>query len=270
MLGYIKLHRSLLDWEWYNDSVVKDVFLHLLLSANHKDNKYKGIEIKKGQLLTGRLKLASDLNLTEMQIRTALKKLKSTNEITIKTTSKYSIISIKNWDKYQQDNQQNNQQITNKQPTNNQQITTNNNEKNDKNDKNERIYSARSQNFEFLNPDLMFDENVNKVFELYKKYCSDLIPVHFEIRDIAFRQNIKDFLVLVDFDFSYFANLCKKANKQVYLLENKIDIKSLIKNHSRIYSGFFDANKKEKTQSKLTTSDIMAKVRARKEANNDT
>lgn len=126
----------MLDWEWYNDSVVKDVFLHLLLSANHKDNKYKGIEIKKGQLLTGRLKLASDLNLTEMQIRTALKKLKSTNEITIKTTSKYSIISIKNWDKYQQDNQQDNQQITNKQPTNNQQITTNNNEKNDKNDKN--------------------------------------------------------------------------------------------------------------------------------------
>lgn len=138
MQGYIKLHRSLLDWEWYNDSVVKDVFLHLLLSANHKDNKYKGIEIKKGQLLTGRLKLASDLNFTEMQIRTALKKLKSTNEITIKTTSKYSIISIKNWDKYQQDNQQDNQQTTNKQPTNNQQITTNNNEKNDKNDKNEK------------------------------------------------------------------------------------------------------------------------------------
>lgn len=156
MQGYIKLHRSLLDWEWYNDSVVKDVFLHLLLSANHKDNKYKGIEIKKGQLLTGRLKLASDLNLTEMQIRTALKKLKSTNEITIKTTSKYSIISIKNWDKYQQDNQQDNQQITNKQPTNNQQITTNNNEKNDKNDKNVK-------NDYFVIP---------KIEEI-KKYCNE-------------------------------------------------------------------------------------------------
>lgn len=170
MQGYIKLHRSLLDWEWYNDSVVKDVFLHLLLSANHKDNKYKGIEIKKGQLLTGRLKLASDLNLTEMQIRTALKKLKSTNEITIKTTSKYSIISIKNWDKYQQDNQQDNQQITNKQPTNNQQITTNNNDKNDKNDKNEKniFVIPKIEEIENYCSELNYNIDAEAFFDFYQ------------------------------------------------------------------------------------------------------
>lgn len=139
MQGYIKLHRQLLNWEWYTDSVVKDVFLHLLLCANHKDNKWRGISIQKGQILTGRLKLASELNFSEMQIRTALKKLKSTNEITIKTTTQYSIITINNWDKYQVDNQQINQQITNEQPTNNQRVTTNNNDNNDNNEKNDNL-----------------------------------------------------------------------------------------------------------------------------------
>ena len=270
MQGYIKLYRSLLEWDWFQDANTFRVFIYCLLKANHETKKWQGVEIKPGQFITSYEKIATDLNIGVQSVRTSIKKLNLTGELTNKTTSRYSMITVKNWNRFQETNKQSNNQLTNNQQSTNNQLTTNNNDKNDKNDKNERIYSTRSQNFEFLNPDLMFDENVNKVFELYKKYCSDLIPVHFEIRDIAFRQSIKDFLILVDFDFSYFVNLCKKANKQVYLLENKIDIKSLIKNHSRIYSGFFDANKKEKIQSKLTTSDIMAKVRARKEANNDT
>lgn len=161
MQGYIKLHRSIIDWEWYSDNIVKDVFLHLLLNANHKDNNWRGIMVKEGQVITGRLKLASELNFTEMQIRTALKKLKSTNEITIKTTSQYSIITINNWNLYQQDNQQDNQRTTNEQPTNIQRITTNKNDKNEKNDKN-----------------IIGEKNKNKIFviptvEEIKKYCEE-------------------------------------------------------------------------------------------------
>lgn len=116
-IGYIKLFRKLLDWEWYDDINTKCLFIHCLLKANLDDKNWKGVVIKKGSFLTGRQKLAQELNLTEMQIRTALKKLKSTNEITIKTTSEYSIITINNWDEYQQNNQQNNRQ-------DNQQITS--------------------------------------------------------------------------------------------------------------------------------------------------
>jgi hypothetical protein len=61
--------------------------------------------------------------MSEMQIRTALEHLKTTKEITIKTTNRFSIITICNYNTYQdencEDNQQDNQQITNKQPADN-------------------------------------------------------------------------------------------------------------------------------------------------------
>jgi len=134
--GYIALHRKILDWEWYSEPVTRSLFIHLILIANFTDKKWNGIEIGRGQVLTGRFKLAQTLNFSEMQIRTALKRLKSTSDITIKTTNKYSIITIKNYDQYQSDNQPTNQRTTNKQPTNNQQITTTNKDNKDNKDNN--------------------------------------------------------------------------------------------------------------------------------------
>ena len=99
--GFIKLHRSILKWEWYSDEHTKSVFLHLLINAQWEDSRYKGHEVPKGSLVIGRKKLARELNLTERQVRTSLEHLKSTNEITIKTTNQFSIISIVNWEKYQ-------------------------------------------------------------------------------------------------------------------------------------------------------------------------
>lgn len=116
--GHIKIDRRILNWEWYTDSNMVHVFLHLLLNANYSDNKYKGVLVKRGQLITGRSKLATSLGLSQMQIRTCLDKLSSTNEIIISTTNRFSIITICKYDSYQsnniKDNQQNNQQITNK------------------------------------------------------------------------------------------------------------------------------------------------------------
>lgn len=141
MEGWIKVHRKLVDWEWYNDINVKVVFLHLLLTANHKEKQWKGQTILRGQKLTSLEHLADDVGLTIQQTRTALKKLKSTHEITIKTTNKNTLITIEKFNNYQfeidEDNKQNNKQfnnlITNNQQTNNKQITTNKNEKNDNN-----------------------------------------------------------------------------------------------------------------------------------------
>lgn len=138
MIGHIKIDRKILNWEWYQDANVCRLFIHLLLIANHKDGKWQGQIIKRGQVITGRKELSKDARLSEMQIRTCIKKLKSTNEITIQSTSKFSIITICKYDSYQsikdKDNQQRNQQdnnpVTNNQPTNNQQVTTNKNDKN--------------------------------------------------------------------------------------------------------------------------------------------
>lgn len=125
MTGHIKLDRKIMAWEWYADSNTFRVFIHLLLMATYKDGTWKGLAIKRGQVVTGRQKLAKALRLTEQQIRTSISTLKRTNEITIKTTNKFSIITICKYDTYQsfenQNNQQNNQQSSQQ---NNQQIPT--------------------------------------------------------------------------------------------------------------------------------------------------
>lgn len=118
----------MLKWEWYTDANTMRLFIHCLLRANWKDGTFKGVKILRGSFVSGRKELAHELRLTEQQIRTAILHLQSTNEITIKTYPKFSVITVNNYDRYQVINQQNdqelNQQTTNNQPPDNQQITT--------------------------------------------------------------------------------------------------------------------------------------------------
>ena len=88
MTGYIKLHRQITEWEWYDDSNTFRLFIHCLLKANHTDKEWRGIEIKKGSFITGYDSLASELRLTKKQIRHSLNKLKKTGEVAHKTTNK--------------------------------------------------------------------------------------------------------------------------------------------------------------------------------------
>jgi len=120
--GFIVLYRSLLEWEWYSDANTTRLFIHCLLRANHKDNKWQGITIDRGSFVTSYAHLALDLGLTVQNIRTSINKLKSTGELTHKSHSKYGIITINNYDKYQDTNSQPNSQLTvNQQSTNNKQ-----------------------------------------------------------------------------------------------------------------------------------------------------
>ena len=119
-VGWIKLHRQILNWEWYSDTNTFRLFLHLLLTANFKDQKYQGKLIKKGSLLTGRDKLSFETGLSVREVRTCLERLKSTNEIAIKSNSKGTEIQVVNYDKYQIETSE----TTNERPTNDQQTTT--------------------------------------------------------------------------------------------------------------------------------------------------
>ena len=134
--GYIKLNRKILSWEWYQDAATARLFLHCLLLANWKDARWQGVEVPRGSFLTGRAKLAQDLKISEQSVRTALKHLILTGELTMKTGPKGSIITVVNYDLYQGSNQQDNQQLTNEQPTTNQRLTTNKNNNKYKNIKN--------------------------------------------------------------------------------------------------------------------------------------
>jgi uncharacterized phage protein (TIGR02220 family) len=134
MIGWIKLHRQFLNWEWFNKSEAVHLFMYLLLKANHKDGNWQGIDIKKGQFITSYGKISSDTGISVQTIRTLLKKLENTNEINTQTTNKYTVITICKYADYQSEESETNTQLTNNQQTTNNQLTTNNNNKNNKED----------------------------------------------------------------------------------------------------------------------------------------
>jgi uncharacterized phage protein (TIGR02220 family) len=134
MIGWIKLHRQFLNWEWFNKSEAVHLFMYLLLKANHKDGNWQGIDIKKGQFITSYGKISNDTGISVQTIRTLLKKLENTNEINTQTTNKYTVITICKYADYQSEESETNTQLTNNQQTTNNQLTTNNNNKNNKED----------------------------------------------------------------------------------------------------------------------------------------
>lgn len=145
--GYVKVYRKLINWGWYKDPVVKCVFFHFLFTASFRDMPWQDRVIQRGQLVTSYGRLAEDLGFTIQQVRTAIKKLKSTGEITSETTNKYTIITVVNWDNYQSTDTdttfESTQCATNEQQSNNNQITINQqHRKNVKNVKEEKNICA--------------------------------------------------------------------------------------------------------------------------------
>lgn len=123
--GYIKVWRKIEDWEWVKDPQTLGFFIYLMLKANYKDSRYMGYDIPRGALVCGRKSLSEELGLGEQTIRTLITRLKSTNEITIKVTSRFSIVYIANYNKYQDkptSTLTNN--LTTDQPAPNQHLTT--------------------------------------------------------------------------------------------------------------------------------------------------
>ena len=164
---FVQFHRKFSEWEWYKNVNVRAVFQHLILMANWKDIKWQGINLKRGERLTSIKHLSEENGLSEQNIRTILKKLKSTGELTIKSTSKYSIISVTNYDKYQTTNKQTNKQLTNDQQTGNKRLTTDNKE-NKENKENNKLYNDTCH--EIVNYFFTFLSNrETERFEQYRK-----------------------------------------------------------------------------------------------------
>jgi hypothetical protein len=128
MSGWVKIHRQILEWEWYDDINTCRLFFHLLIKVNHKERNYKGKVVNVGETLTGLDKLSCETNLSVQQIRTSLNKLKSTNEITINSSPQGTVIKVVNYGKYQVATSE----ATDEQQTNNKRVTTNKNDNKEK------------------------------------------------------------------------------------------------------------------------------------------
>ena len=99
--GYVKLYRSLLKWEWYDDVNTKVVFLHLLLTVSIEDSRWHGTVIRRGSRVSSYAVLAKETRLSVDMVRTAIKHLESTGEVTRYKYPKYTVFAINNFDKFQ-------------------------------------------------------------------------------------------------------------------------------------------------------------------------
>lgn len=99
--GWVKLHRKLLEWEWYQDAHMVHLLIHLLLTASHEERRYKGLTIKRGQVVTSIKELAEALGASETSTRRRMKRLKSGGFLTIKVAHRITTITICNYDSYQ-------------------------------------------------------------------------------------------------------------------------------------------------------------------------
>jgi hypothetical protein len=122
--GYVKLWRKSMDSGWIKNHKLWAFWTYCLLKASYKEfDAVIGLQVVHllpGQFLFGRKKASEETGLTEREIRTILEFLRKAGNLTIKTTNKFSIITIVNWHIYQggeaEKDQQNDQQMANKWP----------------------------------------------------------------------------------------------------------------------------------------------------------
>lgn len=101
MEGWVKLHRRFVNWEWVDEPNMVSLFIHLILRASNRDTKWKGQEIKRGQVIFGLKKWSIETGISIQTLRTCLEKLKSTGEINTQSTHKFTLITICNYNDYQ-------------------------------------------------------------------------------------------------------------------------------------------------------------------------
>lgn len=133
---FIKIDRNLKRWRWFANKNTLLVFLTLLLDANVTDHEFEGEIIHRGEVATSLGTLCMSTKLTNREVRTAISHLKMTGEVTSRQCHRFQVISIVNYDKYQDNRQAKRQDL--RHPSDRQATGKRQQYKNIKNDKNEK------------------------------------------------------------------------------------------------------------------------------------
>ncbi|MFD2916424.1 Lrp/AsnC family transcriptional regulator [Psychroserpens luteus] len=185
MIGYVLMHRDLMDWEWYQSPNVVRLYFHLIFKVNFKDKKWQGQLVKRGQLITSNSHLASDLRLSIQTVRTAIQKLQDSGYIKTKSTNRYTLITLVDYDKFQSAKIEVNKPVdtqtaSNKQMSNSQLTITK--ESNKENKFNKEKIETRLKNFKkqvFANSN--FKVNIlNSFFNYWSELSLDKQKMKFE------------------------------------------------------------------------------------------
>ncbi|BCN94485.1 TPA: DnaD domain-containing protein [Staphylococcus aureus] len=168
MTGWISIDRSIQNHWLFKEKRTFSKFeawIYLLMEANHSEAKVpignQIVTVERGQRLTSILTLSDLFNWSRFKVKTFLDLLESDGMLEVKTTSKYTLITIVNYDFYQSEQGRNQHQNdinpTSKQhqsninPTSKQhQTNTNNNDNKDNNEKNVNNEKKKVTAFDFF------------------------------------------------------------------------------------------------------------------------
>ena len=204
--GYVKISRQVFNSKTFSslNAIQKLITIYLILMANHQDNQWwdyhekKFINISRGSFITSTESIKKKINdrlVTTQKVRTLLENLKKMQFLTMKTTNKYTLITIVKYDFYQNgesySNKQVNELVTSKQQGDNKVITTNKNDKNVKNDKKEILRRNCVLIVNYLN------EKTGRVGDECFEPCLPVTMGHINARFKEGR-SVKDFFEVID------------------------------------------------------------------------
>lgn len=172
--GFIKIYRSMFSWDWWDDINTFRLFVTMLMMANWQPKKWHGQIIPRGSFWTSLKSLSKRSGLSVQEVRTSLDKLQSTNEITITSTKRGRLVTIANYDFYQDNDKiatkqstngaTDNQQTSNKQATITKEVKELNN--------NIVVVAPRTKN-EFWSR--LSSDDIDSIYETYPESGGDLI-----------------------------------------------------------------------------------------------
>lgn len=175
------IHRKIVNWEWYHKSEMVHLFLHLLLKANYRDKKWKGITIKRGQLATGLYSLNRETGISIQTLRTCLSRLQKTGEINKQSNNQLTIITICKYDEYESEEKKPTSKLTNDQQATNKQLTTTNKDNKDNKDNNLKYSVEIEEIILYLNQKA--DKNFRSKTDETRKIIKQRIKEGFSVND---------------------------------------------------------------------------------------
>ena len=133
MEGWIKLHRKLLKSDVFENEKLLKMFVWCLIKASRTEREQvigaTTVNLLPGQFVTGRRKASIELGIKESTVTSCLKRLEKMNIISMKSNRSYTIVTVDNWELYQDGKEMDNNKTT----TNSQQNNTNKKEEKEKN-----------------------------------------------------------------------------------------------------------------------------------------
>lgn len=122
--GWIKCYRSIMDSAVWDDEWLVKLWLWCLLRANHQRRNFKGVDIERGQFVTGRMSAADELGVSPSKWYRGMERLVSLGCITTTANSSWTTVTVCNYGVYQDtsdDERTANEQRMNSQRTANEQ-----------------------------------------------------------------------------------------------------------------------------------------------------